>query len=271
MSKDSRNRSTRPPNGGNSAMRPAFVLVLTALVANADPPASADWIPIPELSDEFNGESLDASKWHDHNPTWQGRQPGFFAKSNVSVSGGKLHLRAKAEDLPDLPDGYHSFTTAAVQSKALVKYGYFEIKCRPMKSEASSAFWFYRSTEAEWTEIDVFEIRGLGGEWQSKYHMNAHVFRSPDIKEHIQFPEVWKAPFVLTASDHVYALEWNEDIIRWFVDGEVVRELKNRHWHQALTLNFDSETMPDWFGLPDKSSLPAVFSIDYVRSWRRKP
>lgn len=29
---------------------------------------------------------------------------------------------------------------------------------------------------------------------------------------------------------------------------------------------FDSETFADWFGLPDKATLPATFSIEYVRS-----
>ena len=52
---------------------------------------------------------------------------------------------------------------------------------------------------------------------------------------------------------------------------KVVHEQENTHWHQPLHLNFDSETMPDWFGLPDKKDLPATFSIDYVRSWRKKP
>ncbi len=245
--------------------------VLVIATAHADPPVGASWIPIPELSDEFNATSLDTTKWHDHNPTWQGRQPGFFATSNVSVSGGILQLRTKAEDLPNLPDGYHSFTTAAVQSKATVKYGYFEIKCRPMKSKASSAFWFYHSTATEWTEIDVFEICGDGEKHRNILHTNAHVFHSPTIREHTQSAEEWQAPFSMVAEDHTYALEWDEHVLRWHVDGKVVREMKNHHWHQALTLNFDSETMPDWFGLPDKATLPAVFTIDYVRAWKKKP
>ena len=33
-------------------------------------------------------------------------------------------------------------------------------------------------------------------------------------------------------------------------------------------MNFDSETMPDWFGLPENDKLPAAFSIEYVRSWK---
>ena len=233
------------------------------------PPIAGNRKPIPELSDEFEGAKLDATKWHDHDPGWKGRQPGFFSPQNVAVSDGKLHLTARVETLRDLPEGYHTFTTAAVKSKALVKYGYFEIQCRPMKSKASSAFWFYRDTPEEWTEIDVFEICGEGDKWKNTYNMNAHVFRTPTEKKHFQRPGKWKAPFDFADGFHVYALEWNKDAVKWWVDGKVVHEMKNTHWHQPLNMMFDSETFPDWFGLPDKATLPATFSIEYVRSWSR--
>ena len=79
------------------------------------------YIRAPELSDEFAGGSLDASKWYDHNPSWHGREPGYFSRNNVFIMDGKLYLCAKAEDLDDLPDGYHSYSTAAIQSKTTVK------------------------------------------------------------------------------------------------------------------------------------------------------
>ncbi|HCO93973.1 MAG TPA: hypothetical protein DIU00_08490, partial [Phycisphaerales bacterium] len=34
------------------------------------------------------------------------------------------------------------------------------------------------------------------------------------------------------------------------------------------TLNFDSETMPKWFGLPKDSDLPSTYSIEYLRTWK---
>ena len=105
-------------------------------------PQEGEWAPIPELCDEFEGAELDAAKWHPNNPQWKGRQPGWFHTRNVAVAQGKLHLTMKAEDLPDLPDGYHTFTSAAVKSKAKVRYGYFEIRCKAMDSKGSSAFWF---------------------------------------------------------------------------------------------------------------------------------
>lgn len=237
--------------------------------AVAEPPASERWEPIPELTDEFDGQELDKSKWHDHNPGWKGRQPGYFSKANVKVSDGKLHLTARAEDLPNLPEGYHTFTTAAVKSKALVKYGYFEIKCRPMRSRASSAFWFYHSTPELWTEIDVFEIGAGAPGHKRTVHMNVHVFRTPKEKRHWSKGGKWTAPSDLANDYRVYGLEWGKDEIKYYIDDKVVRTLKNTHWHQPLHMNFDSETMPDWFGLPLKEELPATFSIEYVRSWKR--
>lgn len=246
-----------------------FVCAYINAALCAGPPSADRWEPIAELTDEFEGNRLDSSKWHDHNPTWNGRKPGFFSKNNVFVRDGRLHLLARVENLKEAPKGYHTFTTAAVKSQALVRYGYFEIKCRPMKSKASSAFWFYSSTKEEWTEIDVFEICGVGDDWKNVYNMNAHVFHTPIEKKHWSKGAKWKAPFDFVDEYHVYALEWGREVIRWRVDGKVVRELKNTHWHQPLHMNFDSETMPEWFGLPEKGSLPSTFSIEYVRSWKK--
>ena len=237
--------------------------------AQAGPPPGSRWEPIPELSDEFDGGKLDSTKWHDHNPTWKGREPAFFSTNNVSVSDGKLHLTVRVENPKGLPAGYHTFTTAAVKSQALVKYGYFEIKCRPANSKASSAFWFYNGTKEEWTEIDVFEICGAGDKWKNAYNMHVHVFRTPTENKHWSKGGTWEAPFNFVDGDHVYALEWDKEVIKWWVDGRVVREMKNTHWHQPLNMNFDIETQPEWFGLPGEADPPSNFSMEYVRSWKR--
>lgn len=241
----------------------------------AGPPAGSKWQPIPELTDEFEGDKLDSKKWHDHNPRWKGRPPAFFSKKNVSVSDGKLHLTARAQDLSDLPKEYHTFTTAAVKSKVRVLYGYFEIKCMPMNSRASSAFWFdaidKEKGKTVWqTEIDVFEICGRSPERDRLYPMNAHVWVTPqDGAKHWRRWSEWKAPFRFADDYHVYALEWDKNVIKWYVDGKVVREAENTHWHQPLNMDFDSETFPKWFGLPRKENLPSTFSIEYVRSWKK--
>ncbi len=254
------------------------LLPLAALLALAAPALAGPaqpcplnhgrWEPNPALTDEFDGDKLDETKWWPYNPGWKGRQPGFFNPKNVRVADGMLHLDAKKETLPDLPQGYHTWTTAFVKGKQLVRYGYFEIRARAMDSQASSAFWFYDGTPEIWSEIDVFEI---GARPQpNNYYTNTHLFHTLVETSHWHKSRIWKAPYNLAREFHVYGLEWDPEVIRFTIDGAVTREEKNTHWHQLLALCFDSETFPDWFGLPKDDALPATFSVDYVRTWKRK-
>jgi beta-glucanase (GH16 family) len=245
---------------------------ITNIFPLSDQTNQGDWGKYELMSDEFDGTRLDPNKWYPVNPRWLGRQPAFFYSGNVSVSNDKLHLVMRKQEVPEMPKdkGYHTYTSAAVQSKTKVKYGYFEVKCRPMKSHGSSSFWFYDNTPEIWTEIDVFEIGGGVPGFERKYNMNVHVFRTPTENKHWSKHGMWKAPLDLADNYHVYALQWDKEKITWYFDGVPVRWIENTHWHQALTLNFDSETMPKWFGLPKDEDLPSTYSIEYVRAWKKR-
>ena len=231
----------------------------------------AGWAPDRRFWDEFGGARLDPERWWDHNPTWKGRQPAAFLPSNVRVRDGQLHLTMRKEEPPEelRKEGYHTYTSAAVQSKERVLYGYFEVRARAMKSHGSSAFWFYFNEPERWTEIDVFEIAGGKPEWDRRQFITVHVMHTPEDKKHRSVGSHFDAPFRLADDFHVYGLEWDEKELRFFLDGALVRSGPNTHWHQPLTINFDSETMPDWFGLPLDKDLPSTYSIDYLRVWRK--
>jgi beta-glucanase (GH16 family) len=243
---------------------------LTDALPLSDQKNKGGWEKYAPLSDEFEGAELDPNKWYPTNPKWLGRRPAFFYHGNVRVRDGKLHLTMRKQEVPEMPKdkGYHTYTSAAVQSKTKVKYGYFEVKCRPMKSHGSSSFWFYHGTPQWWTEIDVFEIGGGAPGFEKKYNMNVHVFRTPEEKRHWSRHGHWIAPANLADAYHVYGLQWDAEKIHWYFDGVLVRWVQNTHWHQPLTLNFDSETMPKWFGLPKDDDLPSTYSIEYVRVWK---
>ena len=238
----------------------------------SDQDNQGNWEKYEIMSDEFDGAKLDPNKWYPVNPKWLGRQPAFFYSGNVSVSSGKLHLVMRKQEVPEMPKdkGYHTYTSAAVQSKTKVKYGYFEVKCRPMKSHGSSSFWFYDNTPEIWTEIDVFEIGGGAPGFERRYNMNVHVFRTPTENKHWSKHGAWVAQSNLADGYHVYGLQWDKKRITWYFDGVPVRWIENTHWHQALTLNFDSETMPKWFGLPKDEDLPSTYSIEYIRAWKKR-
>lgn len=226
------------------------------------------WARYTPMSDEFEGAVLDPNKWWPTNPSWRGRQPGRFDPNNVQVTTGKLHLTMRKAESSQTwkARGYHTYTSAAVQSKTTVRYGYFEVRARAMKSHGSSSFWFYHATPDWWTEIDVFEIGAAAPGFERKDNMNVHVFRTPTEKKHWSAGGQWTAAANLADDYHVYGLEWDKDKIRWYFDGVLIRWVQNTHWHQPLTLNFDSETMPQWFGLPRDADLPSTYSVEYVRA-----
>lgn len=231
------------------------------------------WVKFEPMSDEFEGKELDRSKWVVGLEWWKGRQPALFSEKNVTVSDGKLNLTMRKERLPDelKKEGYHDYTSAALRSKDRASYGYYEVKAKPMNSGGSSSFWFHREDTPGWTtEIDVFEIGGKAKGFERKYNMNLHVFQTPQVKKHWSVQHTWIAPWNFADAYHVYGLEWDKDSIKWFVDGVLVRSVENTHWHQPLFLTFDSETMPEWFGMPGDKDLPSIFSIEYVRAWKKK-
>ena len=249
----------------------------------SDQENAGGWTPYVPMWDEFEGTSLDAAKWWDHNPRWYGRAPSRYLGEgqNVNVTDGMMHITMKRdtalprEEFYRNGQAYHGYSAGSVVSKTPVLYGYFEIRTQCMNSAGSSAFWFsgkmkdiatgkpYRS------EIDVFEIGGGAPDHDTLFHMNAHVFETPtDGAKHWSKGGTWEAPFRFADAQHVVALHWAPDVVHYFVDGVEVRRMKNTHWHAPMFLIFDSETMGSWLGMPRDQDLPSTFSVDYVRAWK---
>ena len=244
------------------------------------------WVKIEALNDEFDGKELDRKKWTLGIVGWKGRQPALFSEKNVTVSDGKLHLTMRKEKLPlELKkEGYRNYTSAALHSTAFAHYGYYEVNAKPMNSGGSSSFWFavdFDGTLGKITEIDVFEIGGKAKGYEQKYNMSLHAWKDgprriayidpgPKENEHLEVNGIWRAPWRLADDFHVYGFEWGKDEIKYCVDGVVVRTVENTRWHDPLHLIFDSETMPEWFGMPKDEDLPSTFSVEYVRAWKKK-
>jgi len=251
----------------------AFLQVITQPGLANPPGLSNNWYAVNALSDEFNGERLDATKWRDLNPTWLGRPPVLFDPACVAVTKGELCLTAPKSDGRTLPKGF-THRCGYIMARSLVRYGYFEIRAKLMDSTLVSCFWLYENTPAEWTEIDIFEAPAGVPEYRRKLSSNAHVFHSPtykgDMENHLQHPLLWDAPYDVSADYHVYGLEWDEKVIRWYVDGALIREQKNTGWHQPLYLCINIEANESLKALPDDRRLPGVYRIDYVRTWERR-
>ncbi len=227
------------------------------------------WKLDPNFSDEFEGSKLDDVKWHPKNPVWKGRKPTQFHANNVSFENGELVLKINQHGDEKLLDGY-THTSGYVRTKATKLYGYFEVEAKLMDAPWVSGFWLTNEARKWWTEIDVCEnspgVEGRDHDLSS----NVHVFRSPpdqgDVKKHFSKVQKHYFPYRLQDDYHVWGVDWNKDVIRFYIDGVMFREIENTHWHQPLTININNESN-EWFGaLPDERT-DRDYRVKYVRVW----
>ena len=231
-----------------------------------------NWRFQPSVSDEFNG-TLDETRWQPFNPTWKGRAPGWFNPNNVVVENGRLNLFSRYEEPPaNYPEQYHTYSTAFIRSRQQIRYGYLEARVHPADSITSSSFWLVHNSREIWNEIDVFELSQADGH-KKNYHMNMHLFRKDgkNLPKTLSHPKRRKLNFNTSDRPFVASVLWDKDHITWYIDGKRVRKERNKHWHVPMWVQFDSETMGNWFGLPSPSNprLPANFQVDYIRCWQR--
>ena len=125
-------------------MKYLFVFILTLLLtlgavgqSSKHYPASdlentGGWVLNEEISDEFEGDKLDQSKWFIEGQNgdyyiWKGRAPSQFVPHNVRVENGKLKLRTAWE--PDYEFIQESYTDGAMGT---AKYGEYKGKPLPV-------------------------------------------------------------------------------------------------------------------------------------------
>ena len=275
-----------------------FLLVASSLYAQDDAPKCPlgdAYEFAPEFSDEFNGDSLDYSKWNDFNPAWRGRKPALFSRENVKVADGALQLTAslmKPEEVDGemKARGYDKYWKAIVKSKNRLAYGYYEARCKSMTACVCNAFWlcdplsdrpdlkYVDGDRSE--EIDILEYCGkpnhLGHELV--YWATVHEYLTPYLESIVNkkkgklpnYAFKKKMDVATWAEYHTFALAWTPQELRWYVDGEEVFVRENDIFDRPLHITFDCEIMSDWFGEPKDEDLPSTFSVDYVRVWRLK-
>lgn len=70
---------------------------------------------------------------------------------------------------------------------------------------------------------------------------------------------------------HVYAVEWDKDSIKWFVDGKQHLEVSEYVPHEPFFIILNTAVGGDWPGSPNsKTQFPQEHKIDYVRVYARE-
>ncbi|MEV4757159.1 glycoside hydrolase family 16 protein [Micromonospora sp. NPDC049559] len=275
-SRENRDEALRPrltltydtsPGGTRSPSRPA------SPSPSASPPG---WRLV--WSDEFDGSTLDRTRWNARNDAWVDYDRACITDRdrNVFVGGGLLTLRARAESF-SCGSQRRDYTTAYLDTvgTASFTYGRFEIRAKSPTGPGNStglwpAFWL-RPDDGGNGEIDVVEL--AGGDEYHRAATQAIFYDYTPVKQdnRYAFPSGHPAD-----GFHTYAAEWEPGVLRWYVDGRQVwqRDRGSTPWFDEvfqrpyhLRLNFQ---VGGWLGDPDDSTaFPADFRVDYVRVWQR--
>ena len=179
-------------------------------------------------NDEFDGNTLDTSKWSYQVGNgyygWGNYEQEYYTKDNVTVSDGSLKITAKKES-----KGGCSYTSGRIRTITddgeklfTAKYGRFEARIKlPEGQGLWPAFWMMPadSVYGSWPlsgEIDIMEARGRVldkvsgtihyGESGSNHRSNSGKYTFGEGQDITGY--------------HVYSVEWSENTIIWYVDGE---------------------------------------------------
>ena len=232
-------------------------------------------------SDEFNGDSLDTSKWTyeigNGDWGWGNGESQYYTNSNDTVSDGVLTISAKKQKVDNFD---YTSTRIKTQNKVKFTYGYVEAKIAlPAVNGMWPAFWMMpnNSVYGGWPhsgEIDIMEARGRVRYTSSSaiHFSNAggHTYNTNEKSGHD------------ITEFHKYAVEWEEGAISFYVDDVMYFTNNKSQWS---TQNSSSETAPfdqdfyiilnlavggqfDNWTMPPENFVSAAMRIDYVRVFK---
>ena len=275
-------------------------LIFAACTRDTNPNAkAASPVPVDQrdgwtmtFHDEFEGTTLDTTKWVTCYPDMDPRDKGCihgdelqrYLPENVIVSDGTVKLRAQKENYV-APDGEkYKYTSGMITTgkdkwdtttpaKFTYQYGYMEMRAKvPHGQGLWSAFWtlpWVKSDPGLWPpEIDVVEILGHNtAEAYMTYHWRGHA-AEPESNG-----EKWTGPD-LSQDFHTYGALWEPSAIRWFIDGREVRaaftdDSNIASFPQYLLANL--AVGGSWPGAPEATTpFPSDLEIDHIRVWQKQ-
>ncbi len=238
--------------------------------------------------DEFDGTTLDLSKWsYDYGngcPAlcgWGNEELEYYTDNanNIRVTGGNLVLEARAQNI-----GGSSFSSGKILSrnKAYWTYGRFEARMRmPQGRGLWPAFWMLPEI-GNWPttgEIDIMEYRGdmpdrtsgtlhYGNLWPQNQWDGTDLHHSSSLVNDF----------------NIYAVEWDANEIRWYLNDrlfKIVTRVPNSlnppsnnanawPWNTNFHIIFNL-AVGGWFpgttNPADVQLIKPTFEIDYVRAY----
>lgn len=253
------------------------IFILTASALQAQNSWELVW------SEHFDSEELDSETWNYWTGPAYNNELQFYTgrEENLFLKDGKLHLRAHRE----AHEGYE-FTSARISTDSTSigwKEGRFEARIlMPEGNGFWPAFWLMPIRDIGWPrggEIDIMEYRGNEPyiTTGALHYWVAGCESDPVSCREYQTSYLKTDGPKLSEEFHIYALEWEGEKLRWFLNDEEFMSINlsdletdyepfSTPFYIILNLAVGGDFLPN----PDETTpFPADLVVDYVKVYQR--
>lgn len=230
------------------------------------------------FSDEFSETSVDLSKWRFDIGDgcdvglcgWGNAEEQYFRTENTTIQDGKLVITTKLENFGGKQYTSSKLTTSG---KFNSKFGRYEASIKlPSAGGIWPAFWLLPEN-GSWPntgEIDIMEAQhknptSIGG--TVHYNNGGHQYNGRE----------YHAGLDLSEGFHEYAVEWEPDVIRWYVDDTLYHTVTKANtvdpwpfdqgdWYIILNVSVGGPGTPYTGNIaPSPADYATQMEVDYVR------
>jgi hypothetical protein len=225
---DKQGKVEAPAAGNSSVGKPANMTKPVQASGNAGPLNSVTLV----WSDEFDGTTLDTTKWEAVDGVPRQGASTWMA-NEVSVRGGHLRLGITATKIPTSNNDKANYNCGAVRTKKAYyhdlftqTYGYFEARCKlPARIDADywAAFWMMAGTINDnqpstqlGNEIDIMESFTISDKGKHKLTMHWNGYGA---LHNVYSLDCGKPANLGDGKFHVFGFYWDQDQYISYVDG----------------------------------------------------
>ena len=265
-----------------------FSVAALGLHARATHPATSPWKL--SWSDEFNspdGSSPDTKKWtYDlGGKGWGNQELETYTNrtANAEIEKGHLVITARKENFTGTDGVAREYTSARLKTQDLFaqRYGRFEARIKIPRGQGMwPAFWLLGQdiTTVDWPQCGEIDIMENIGKEPGIVHGSLHGPGS--TSETSDLTSAYVLPVGQNYADdfHVYAIEWEPETIRFFVDSTNYVTFTKSQWQPGTKWVFDHPFFiilnlavgGNWPGNPDAATqFPQQMLVDYIRVYTK--
>jgi len=264
-----------------------FLPTVTHAQKTAVDASGNDWKLV--WSDEFNGRNgsgVDTTKWVSEvgGGKWGNQELEYYTNrlQNAYMQDGNLVIKSQQEKYTGADGVTWNYTSARLKTlgKFTQTYGRFEARMKiPFGQGLWPAFWMLGDDidRVDWPTCGEIDIMENIGKEPSTIYGSIH---GPGYTGAIGIGAPYRLPGRQRFSDdfHVFAVEWEPDTIRFYVDKDLYATRTRAELKPGWKWVFDHPFFlllnvavgGDWPGNPDTTTVfPQTMLVDYVRVYKR--